>query len=178
LKEGISMKLLTRTGFSLCAIALVSLGTAVLLAQGGNRGQASATVGSAHVSIDYGRPMLNGRDPLSMIKPGQVWRLGASAPTTLDTDQDLLFGNTRVSKGKHILLAQMVEPGKWVLLVSEKPFNQYEPSEKIAEVPMKVEKGHDSVEKMTINLTGRQNQGDIEVDWGTSHLLASFSAAQ
>ena len=100
------MKYLTRTGFSIAAIALFSLGTTLLLAQGNSRGEASATIGSAHVSIDYGRPMLKGRDPLSMIKPGQVWRLGANTPTTIDTDQDLLFGATRVPKGKHILLAQ------------------------------------------------------------------------
>ena len=99
------MKYLTRTGFSIAAIALFSLGTTLLLAQGNSRGEASATIGSAHVSIDYGRPMLKGRDPLSMIKPGQVWRLGANTPTTIDTDQDLLFGATRVPKGKHIPLA-------------------------------------------------------------------------
>ena len=172
------MKHLRRSGFSFAAVALLSLGTAVLLAQENNRGKASATVGSAHVSIDYGRPSLNGRDPLGMIKPGQVWRLGANAPTTIDTDQDLLFGNTRVPKGKHILLAQMVEPGKWVLMVSNKAANEYGPGAKIAEAPIKLDSAADSVEQMTINLSGHQNQGDIEVAWGTSRLAASFSVAQ
>lgn len=172
------MKRLTRTGLSLSAIALFSLGTAVLLAQGNNRGETKATVGSAHVSIEYGRPTLQGRKPLEMIKPGQVWRLGASAPTTIETDQDLLFGNTRVPKGKHILLAQMVEPGKWVLLVSDKPADQYNAGAKIAEAPMKIVNGQDSVENMTIKLSGHENQGDIEVAWGTSRLMASFSTAE
>ena len=171
------MKHLTLTGLSLAAVALFGLAAAVLLAQGNNRGEAKATVGSAHVTIDYGRPSLNGRDPLKMIKPGQVWRLGASAPTTLDSDHDLLFGNTRVPKGKHILLAQFVEPGKWVLLVSSKAFDEYDSGAKIAEAPMKVENAPDSVEEMTLKLTGHQDQGDIEVAWGTSRLKASFSAA-
>lgn len=172
------MKGLTRTAFSLSAVALLSLGTAVLLAQGNHRGESRATVGSAHVSIDYGRPMLKGRDPLQMIKPGQVWRLGASAPTTIETDQDLLFGNTRVPKGKHILLAQLVEPGKWVLLVSNKAASEYGPGAKIAEAPMKIVHAQDSVEEMTIKLAGHENQGDIEVAWGTLRLVASFSAAR
>ncbi|HVB28989.1 MAG TPA: DUF2911 domain-containing protein [Terriglobia bacterium] len=171
------MKHLTRTSFSLAAVALFSLGTAVLMAQGNTRGEAKATVGSAHVSIDYGRPMLKGRDPLGMLKPGQVWRLGASAPTTLDSDQDLLFGNTRVPKGKHILLAKLVEPGKWVLLVSSKAFNEYEPDAKIAEAPMQVDNAPESVEEMVIKLSGHQGQGDIEVAWGTSRLAASFRVA-
>jgi Protein of unknown function (DUF2911) len=172
------MKHLTRIGLNLSAVALCTLAAAVLLAQGNHRGEAKATVGSAHVSIDYGRPSLNGRDPLKMIKPGQVWRLGASAPTTLDTDQDLLFGNTRVPKGKHILLAQMVEPGKWVLLVSSKAFDEYDPSAKIAETPMKVDTAKDSVEDLVLKLSSHQDQGTLEVAWGTFRLEASFSAAQ
>jgi hypothetical protein len=173
------MKFLKRNGFSLAAIGLLSLGAAVLLlAQGGSRGEAAATMGSAHVSIDYGRPMLKGRDPLSMISPGQVWRLGASAPTTINTDQDLQFGSTRVPKGKHILLAQMAEPGKWVLVVSTKAWDAYDASAKIAETPMKLEKGQDSVEQMTIKLSGHGNQGDLEVAWGTSRLAATFSVAE
>ena len=172
------MKFFTRTGLSVAAVALISLGTILLLAQSGSRGEAKATIGSAHVSIDYGRPMLKGRDPISMLEPGQVWRLGASAPTTITTDQDLMFGNTRVPKGKHILLAQMTEPGKWVLLASTKAWDAYDSSAKIAETPMKLEKGQDPVEQMTIKLSGHGNQGDLEVAWGTSRLAASFSVAE
>lgn len=172
------MKYLSRTVLGLSAAALMTLGLVVLYAQGSNRGEAKATVGSAHVSIDYGRPVLQGRDPLKMISPGQAWRLGSGAPTTIDTDQDLLFGNTNVPKGKHILLAQMVEPGKWVLLVSKKAANEYDPSAKIAEEPMKLENAQDSVEELTIKLSGHKNQGDIEVAWGTSRLTASFSVAE
>lgn len=172
------MKYLTRTGLTIAAVAVISLGTVLVLAQGGSREKASATVGSAHISIDYGRPMLKGRDPLTMMKPGQIWRIGASAPTTISTDQDLMFGNTRVPKGKHILLAQMTEPGKWVLVASTKPWDAYDPSAKIAETPMKLEKSHDPVEQMTIKLSGHGNQGDVEVAWGTSRLAASFNVAK
>ena len=171
------MKRLTRTSLSLAAIALFSLGATLLIAQG-SRGEASATIGSAHVSIDYGRPMLKGRDPLSMITPGMAWRMGASAPTTIESDRDLMFGSTRVPKGKHILLAQMVGPGKWVLLVSNKAYDAYDAGAKIAETPMPVENGQPSVEQMTIKLTGHEGLGDIEVAWGTSRLTASFSVAE
>lgn len=171
------MKRLTRTGLSLAAIALFSLEATLLVAQG-TRGEAKATIGSAHVSIDYGRPMLKGRDPLSMITPGTAWRLGASAPTTIESDRDLMFGSTRVPKGKHILLAQLVEPGKWVLLVSSKAYDTYDASAKLAEAPMRVENGQPSVEQMTIKLTAHEGRGDIEVAWGTSRLAASFSAAE
>ena len=172
------MKFLTRTGLTIAVAAAIGLGALLLLAQGGSRGKATATVGSAHVSIDYGRPMLRGRDPLNMLEPGQVWRLGASEPTTISTDRDLMFGNTRVPKGKHILLAQMTGPGKWVLVASTKAWDAYDSSAKIAEAPMKLDKGQDPVERMTIKLSGHGNQGDLEVAWGTSRLAATFSAAE
>lgn len=172
------MKRLTCIGLNLCTIALFGLGTSVLLAQGNNRGKAEATVDSAHVSIEYGRPMLKGRNPLEMIKPGQVWRLGAGAPTTIDSNRDLLIGGTRVLKGKHILLAQMVERGKWLLLVSSKPANEFKASSEIAETPMKLDMGQHSVEKMTIKVSSHQGQGVIEVVWGTSRLIAFFSAVR
>jgi|SRR5579875_55708 hypothetical protein len=172
------MKGHVHTCLCLIAVGLFGIGASVLLAQGSGRGTASATIGSAHVSIEYGRPMLRGRDPLKMIKPGEVWRLGAGAPTTIDSNYDLVFGDTRVPKGRHILLAQMVEPGKWVLLVSSKAAAEYDPSAKIAEAPMKVENGQDSVEEMTIKLSGHENEGEIEVAWGTSRLMANFSVAQ
>lgn len=172
------MKCLKRTGLTVVAIAIISLGTFLVFAQGGGRGEATATIGSAHVSIDYGRPMLRGRDPLSMLQPGQVWRLGASAPTTIESDHDLLFGNTRVPKGKHILLAQLAQPGKWFLVASTRPFDDFDPSAKIAETPMKMENGQASVEQMTIKLSANGNQGDLDVAWGTSRLLATFSVAE
>lgn len=172
------MKRLTRIFSGLSIAALLGLGFVVLFAQGSHRGEAKATVGTAHVSIDYGRPSLKGRAPLKMIGPGQVWRLGANAPTTIETDQDLLFGNTRVPKGKHILLAQMVEQGQWVLLVSNKAANEYDPNAKIAEVPMELNNASDSAEELTIKLSGHENRGDIEVAWGTSRLAASFSTAE
>lgn len=172
------MKCLKRTSISIVAIAIASFGAALLLAQGGDRGEAAATIGSAHVSIDYGRPMLKGRDPLSMLKPGQVWRMGANTPTTIESDHDLLFGNTRVPKGKHILLAELAEPGKWVLVASTKPYDEYDSSAKVAETPMTVENGQDSVDQMTIKLSANGNQGDLEVAWGTSRLAATFSVAE
>ena len=172
------MKYLKRTGLSVVAVTVISMGAVLLLAQGGDRGEATATIGSAHVSIDYGRPMLNGRDPLSMLKPGQVWRLGASAPTTIESDHDLLFGNTRVPKGKHILLAQLSEPGKWLRVVSNKPSEAYDSSAKLAEAPMKVEKGPDAVEQMTVKLSANGNQGNLQVAWGKSRLLGTFSVAE
>lgn len=159
-------------------LALVFAGASASLAHGNDRGDAKATIGKTQVSIDYGRPTLKGRDMLKKISPGQIWRLGSDAPTTLESNTDLDVGGTRVPKGKHILLARLVQAGKWTLVLSTKSAMQYEPSAKLAEVPMELTEVSDPVEELTIKISNDAGRGVIEITWGTSRLTASFTPAK
>src|SRR2546426_7317255 len=96
-------------------ITVVVLAALASLAHGNDHGKVSSTISGAKVSIEYNRPLLKGRGIMKMLHPGQLWRIGADDPTTLETDKDLDFGGTRVPKGKHILLARMIEgaSGPW-----------------------------------------------------------------
>jgi nucleoid-associated protein YgaU len=172
------MKKLTHLGLSLTVLGMLVLTAFAGFASGQDRGETKATIGNANISIEYGRPSLKGRDPLKMLEPGKLWRIGSNAPTTITSDVDLDFGGTRVAKGKHILLARLAEPGKWSLIVSTKNVFQYEPSAKLAEVPMELKQGEESVEQVTITLTNKDGRGVIEVAWGTLRLLASFALAK
>ena len=172
------MKHLNRFTLSIIAATLVAFAAHTSLAHGQDRGEAKAKIGNASVSIDYGRPMLQGRDPMKMMQPGTVWRLGANASTTITSDADLDFGGTRVPKGKHILLARLAEGGKWSLVVSGKAYSEYDPSANIAEVPLELKEVSGSVEELTINLSNQGGRGAIEIVWGTSRLTGSFSAAK
>ncbi len=160
---------------TLTAIGVVGLFALIpsALAHGNERAAAKATIGGVHVSIDYSQPTLKGRDPLKMTQPGKVWRLGADAPTSIECDKPLSFGAATVPKGKHILLARYDSAGKWTLIVSTKPYNQYEDSAKLAEIPLTQSETSDPVEALTIKLT---DQGTIEVRWGKLRLAGSFAA--
>jgi len=171
------MRSTSRIILGITATFALALLTQAALAHGAERGTATATVQGAHLTIDYGRPLLKGRDPLALIKPGQVWRIGADASTTLESDRDLDIGGTRVPKGKHILLARFDGPDKWTLVVSSKPWNQYEPGAKIAEVPMTYASAEDPVEMVTIKLTAQNDAGVIEVAWGKLRLTAEIKPA-
>ena len=160
------------------SMGVLALVAGNLIAHGNERGTAKATIGSATVTIDYGRPMLKGRDPMKMIQPGEVWRIGSDAPTTIESDADLDFGGTRVPKGKHILLAHYIEPGKWSLVVSSKSASQFEPGAKLAEVPMEYDESRDTMEEVTIQLSAKGRQGVINIAWGAMRLTGSFSAAK
>lgn len=157
------------------ALCLVALEAA---AHGNEHGEAKATVGGAKVTISFNSPTLKGRDLKTMIHPGDLWRLGADIPTTIESDADLDFGGTRVPKGKHVLLARYVQPGEWTLVVSSKDRMHYEPSAKLAEAPMEVRQTGDPVEAMSIQLTNKGGRGVIEIAWGTQRLVASFTPAK
>jgi hypothetical protein len=170
----------TKTYSTLTAIttaALLAMMTGACVTHAAERSTAKATIGGAQITIDYGRPTLKGRDILKLIHPGQVWRVGADAPTTLESDRDLNFGGTIVPKGKHNLLARLVEPGKWTLVFSSKSASQYNESAKIAETPLTLQEATDSAELVTIQLTDNAGSGTIEITWGKMRLSASFKPA-
>ena len=167
-----------RAGMSFVSLLLASfLAVACAFGHDNEKGKTEATIGKAKVSIEYGRPMLKGRDINKMIRPGQMWRIGADIPTVIESDGDLNFGDTRVPKGKHVLLARLVTPGQWSLVVSTQAINHYEPSSKLAEIPLKLEQEKDPVNELTIRLSNDGGRGVIEISWGTARLLASFEPA-
>jgi hypothetical protein len=71
----------------------------------------------------------------------------------------------------------LVEPGKWTLVFSSKSVFQYEPSAKLAEVPLTLEEASDSTELVTIQVTDKDGTGVIEIAWGKMRLSASFKPA-
>ena len=144
------------------------------VALGAGRGSAKLIIGGAHIAIDDGRPALQGRDMLKQLQPGQLWRIGANAPTTLETDKALDFGGTIVPKGKHILLARLDEPGKWTLVFSTKSVFDYDPSAKVAEVPLTFREVGDSLELVDIQLKNENDTGWLEIGWGKMRLSTSF----
>lgn len=148
------------------------------LAHGNEPGSAKATIDNTKISIEFRRPMLKGRDLMKLLHPGDLWRMGADIPTTIESDGDLDFGGTRVAKGKNFLMVRYVEPGKWNLVVSSKDRQHYEPGAKLAEIPMEVEQGINAVDAMDIQLSSKGGHGNIEVAWGTYRLTASFAPAK
>ncbi len=82
----------------LAALALVALvTTGPSLAQRGDdsdrvskNGAASGTIDGVDVSLEYGRPNVNGREVWGGLVPyGQVWRTGANEATTITFSSDV-----------------------------------------------------------------------------------------
>jgi hypothetical protein len=134
-----------------------------------DRGQAKATVAGKAVAVEYGRPVLAGRDMLGMARPGTPWRMGSNSPTALKTDADLTFGPVAVPKGSYTLTAVKGENGTWTMIATN-------PTDKSAvQIPLTSSTLKDSVEQFTIELKGEGAQGEFAMMWGTLKMSAPFT---
>jgi hypothetical protein len=87
--------------------------------------QVTAMIGGKKVTVDYGRPSLNGRtidQLMSKLGPDRVWRAGENQVTTLTTERDVMIGGKRLAAGKYSLYLYLPEGGgDWNLLVNTNP---------------------------------------------------------
>src|SRR5436190_24312519 len=137
-----------------------------------DRGEAKGTFAGKSVSIDYGRPTLQGRDMLGQAKVGTPWRMGADSPTRLKTAAELTFGSgIVVAPGEYVLTATKTAPDKWQVDVKRESGDPIE-------VPLVSKTLPASVETFTIELTPDKDKtkGELTLKWGTTALSAPFTA--
>lgn len=142
-----------------------------------NRGTAEATVNGKQVSISYGRPSLKGRDILSLMPVGRVWRLGSNQATEITTAGDLSVNGTAVKAGKYTLWLKKTGESSWVLAFHPKTgvWGMPELTEGyIAELPLKMGTASEPAELLTITLKADGKNAGIDIHWGTAELTGSF----
>jgi hypothetical protein len=150
------------------------------LAAQGDRGKSELSTPKGPMTLDYGRPQLKGRDPLTMQQDGQYWRMGSNNMTTWKTPVDLTFGTTKVPAGTHGLW--LLKTGKNYELV----FNQnaegmgmsHEKTKDVASVPMKQGTAGAQVEALTLELKAAPGGGVLSVAWGALALSTDFKFAK
>jgi hypothetical protein len=171
-----------RCCFAAALAGTVLLATALAFAQGGARGTAQLELKGQTISVEYGRPSLNGRTVQQMIgqlKPGDVWRLGSNKSTTFSTSVDLAFGDVTVPKGEYSLWAQKGADGSWKLVFNKQHGQwgtQHDPAQDIAAAPLTETKASKSAEQVTILLAKAGEGGEISILWGEMVLSAKFTA--
>ena len=142
-----------------------------------DRGKTEATVKGKKISIDYGRPSLQGRDMIGMAKPGMVWRLGMDDATEIQTAATLIVGGKELKPGKYSLWAKKTGPNDWILAFHPKTGVWGDPpleSGYIAQVPLKLETLPTSTEKLTITVADKTGDAAITVKWGKAQLSGTI----
>ena len=165
-----------------CVVCVIALSLAVLpaAAQTG-RGKSELNAAGGKITVDYGRPQLKGRDPLTWQKDGAYWRMGSNDMTTLTTPAGLAFGSTKLPKGTY---------GLWLLKVSndryELVFNSdisghgmnHDKAKDVGSVVLKKEVAASPVETFTIELSPAPGGGSFVMSWGTVKLSFPFRIIQ
>jgi hypothetical protein len=173
------MRVLART---LIATA-VTLGGAAARAQqapiASPRDTTRATIGSAHLLVDYGRPSKRSRVIYGGLVPwGEVWRAGANAATTFVTDRPLRMGSTTVPAGTYTLYAVPSQSGSWLLVVNKQTKQwgtEYHQDQDLARIPMTTSSVTPSVEQFTIAIQPQGSGGTIDLIWDTTRADVAFS---
>lgn len=154
----------------------VCLAVAAIALAHNPRGKAEASFNGKAVTVEYGRPSLNGRDMLAQATPGMVWRLGSENATTITTEGDLMIGREMVPAGAYSLFAQKTDDG-WDLLVNSETGQSglaHDPGKDLFSAPLKVEQADQAAEMFTITLMADGMNGTLKMHWGSTALVTGL----
>ncbi len=147
-----------------------------------NRGTAELVIGSTQASIDYGRPELKGRNMLSQLPDGQVWRLGMNDATRFETNSDLLFGQTLIQAGRYSIWGKKVTSDDWRLIFNSEADIwglDRKAENDVVEIPLESSEAAESVEQFTIEMNPVVEGGaEILMNWDTLQLRATFNVSE
>jgi hypothetical protein len=137
-----------------------------------------ATIGSAHIVIDYGRPHKRGREIFGTVVPwDQVWRTGANAATGFTTDADLKVGGTTIPKGSYTLWSLPTKNGAKLIVNSQTGQwgTDYDASKDFARVDVATESLPQPVEIFTIAIDPQGNGGMLKLVWDRTQYSLPFT---
>ena len=133
------------------------------------RGETTAQLGGATITVDYGQPARRGRDLFGALVPfGEVWRTGANQATHFTTDRDLVLGGLAVPAGAYTLFT-IPEPDGGVLIVNRQTGQTgtaHDEAQDLGRVPMTRSERPESTELFTIEITETDGGGALRLVWG------------
>jgi hypothetical protein len=134
------------------------------------RDTARAQIGNASFAVDYGRPLMRGRQLLGNIIPyDYVWRTGANAATQFTTSVPIKLGGMRVPAGTYTLWT-VPHTGSVDLIVNKQTGQwgtEYNGSLNLGSARMTSETLAAPVEEFTISIIpGDSHHGTLIMEWG------------
>jgi hypothetical protein len=174
-----SMKKVTLAVLSMALVAALAVSA---FAQKNPRGTSQITLNGKTVSVEYGRPSLNGRTTdqmLGKLQAGGVWRMGADTSTTFKTDADLNFDGTTVPAGEYSLWMQKQDNNSWKLVFNKEHGQwgtKHDAAQDLVSVALKESPSANPMDQVAITLTKSGAGGKIVVEWGTLKATANFTA--
>lgn len=156
-------------------------------------------VGGQWITVDYGRPILRGRDVFGtgadygkVANPDSpVWRAGANDTTRLTTQATLTFGTTTITPGIYNVFVELKENAWSLVLTTQGVQPKYDPNDKVLlygsynydpkfdvlRMPMRMHQLPMSLEQLTIGFSDVRNDGgSLFIAWAKTMAAADFTA--
>jgi len=106
------------------------------------------------IQVEYSRPFKKGRNVFGdLIKPGDMWRIGANEATEIVLFEDMTVGGEEIQAGRYALLAE-IKDGSWDIIFS-KDFPSWgmvnrDESKDVARINIPVKTGGEVLENLSI----------------------------
>jgi hypothetical protein len=150
-------------------------------------GDSRRYTGGSWITVDYGRPILRGRENIfgtgaeygKTVNPdAPIWRAGANDTTRLTTQVPLELGGKMIGAGVYNVLVDLKE-NEWTLVLSTQPLQpkfdpndkvllygsyNYDPKFDVLRAPMRLSTSAMSIEQFTIGFA------DVESDRGVLYM--------
>ncbi|HSS45300.1 MAG TPA: DUF2911 domain-containing protein [Thermoanaerobaculia bacterium] len=158
--------------------------------------------GGKWIEVDYGRPILRGRQDIfgsgagygkAVNASAPVWRAGANQTTKLKTEVALEIGGKKIPAGEYDLFVDLKEAG-WTLIVSTQPTqDKYDPNDKtkiwgsygydpkfdVVRAPMKMITPAVSVDQFSIGFVEMTEKGGkLAMVWEKTAAIVPFTVAE
>ena len=138
-----------------------------------------ATIGSAHLVVDYGRPHKRGREIFGTVVPwNQVWRTGANAATGFTTDADIKVGDATIPKGSYTIWT-LPSPSGAKLIVNSQTGQwgtEYDSTKDLARLNLAADQLAQPVEVFTIGIDPQGDRGGVlRLQWDRTQYSLPFS---
>ena len=135
----------------------------------------SVMIGTAAVTIDYGRPAKRGREVWGKLVPfDTTWRFGANAAAVMRTDKPLDIGGTTIPAGAYTLWLYP-SAGQSLLIVNSQVGQwgtAYDVSKDVARIPLEKQASRPTpVERYTVNV----EDGRLLMTWDRDGYAAKIS---
>ena len=137
-----------------------------------------ARIGTANLTVDYGRPRRRGREIFGNVVPwNQVWRAGANAATGFTTDADLLMGGVVIPKGSYTLF-MFPSPEGSKLIVNRQTGQwgtMYDARQDLVRIDLTAERLSQTVEPFTIAIDQQGTGGVLRLRWDRTQYSVPFT---
>ncbi|GAC1650248.1 MAG: hypothetical protein NVS4B3_08720 [Gemmatimonadaceae bacterium] len=139
----------------------------------------AATIGAAHVSVVYSRPVTRRRVIFGGIVPfNEVWRTGANAATVFRSDAPLTIGGRTIPAGAYTLWTIPRRDG-WTLIINKQVGQwgtEYKADQDLARIPMQTAPIAPPVERFTIGFRPQEGSAALEMSWDTTRASIAVTA--